>query len=91
LVYVSYFLGNPGSTEVTSEHVFGSEVGGTDEPVFKKIYINTLDGYRTQEQEEQKNKPWPELPYRTPEIPDIIGEFGPFRGKQDKIKNEQVI
>lgn len=44
-VYISYFLGQQDDTNTdTRNKVFGGEVDGSGQPIFKDIYINKLKG-----------------------------------------------
>ena len=43
LVYLSYFLGRPDSTDAaSSSRIFGGEIDEQGKPIFQKIFINRL-------------------------------------------------
>ena len=58
-VFISYFLTNPGNVEPGTSQPWGAEVDGEKEPIFKKIYINKLNGFGKEELTPKVDPPAP--------------------------------
>ena len=50
--YMSYYLGRPDGKDTNKYRTFAGELNDKGEPVFRKLYINTLKGVLEEEEEE---------------------------------------